>query len=306
MIKWIFSIFIVFIAPITFAQTTLHVEGSTPNLYIIHTVSTKETLYGISRMFNVTPNELANYNKLNADAKLTVGQQLYIPLSKTNFSEDGNKNAGEVLISLYYTIQPKEGLYRISINHNKVSIDLLKSWNKLSSDAIITGSDLIVGYLKVKQEFWPLLATPNNTKNTEPNVTIVNTIPNSNTTTIENNTNNSTINASSMGGFFEDAFNQETAHSTNLNTLSGEAAAFKSTSGWQDRKYYALMNNVQPGTFIKISNITNGSYVYAKVLGSLPEMKENEGLLIRISNAAAAILSINDGAKATVQVAKPY
>lgn len=256
-------------------------------------------------MFNVTANELANYNKLNIDAKLTVGQQLSIPLSKTNFSEDGNKNASEVLIPLYYTIQPKEGLYRISINHNKVSIDLLKSWNKLSSDAIITGSDIIVGYLKAKQEFWPLSATTNNTKNIEPTVTSVNTIPNTNNTT-ENNNNNSTINTSLMGGFFEDAYKEETAHSTNLSTVNGEAAAFKSTSGWQDRKYYVLMNNVQPGTFIKISNITNGSYVYAKVLGGLPEMKENEGLLIRISNAAAAILSINDGAKATVQITKPY
>jgi len=38
---------------------------------------------------------------------------------------------------------------------------------------------------------------------------------------------------------------------------SGEAATFKSTSGWQDGKYYCLHNGSTPGTIIKITNNTN-------------------------------------------------
>lgn len=302
MTKWIMLVCIVLCNQIIFAQKTLHVEGTTPNLYIIHTVSNKETLYGISRMYNITPNELANYNKINIDTKLMVGQQLNIPLNKTNFLQDGTKT--EELVPIYYTVNEHEGLYRISVNHNKVDIGLIKTWNQLTSDGINTGADLIIGYLRVKQDQSPL--APNTNVKIEPAINNSTNTPINTTNDNKQSSNTSNIDIASMGGFFEEAFKEETKYSTNLQNITGEAAAFKSTSGWQDRRYYALMNNVQPGTFIKVSNTINGSYIYAKVLGNLPEMKENEGLLIRISNAAAAILSLNDGTKANVQVTKPY
>jgi hypothetical protein len=75
--------------------------------------------------------------------------------------------------------------------------------------------------------------------------------------------------------------------------LSGQAGTFKSTSGWTDGKYYALMNGVPVGTIIRVSS--NGKSVYAKVLGQLPDMKESNGLLTRISNAASAELGTGEG-----------
>lgn len=97
---------------------------------------------------------------------------------------------------------------------------------------------------------------------------------------------------SSTEGTFASLFNQN-ASQKSLNTKSGEAATFKSTSGWQDKKYYVLISNVTPGTILKIASSDN-KIVYAKVLGSMPEMKENDGLLLRISNAAASYLGIID------------
>lgn len=73
-------------------------------------------------------------------------------------------------------------------------------------------------------------------------------------------------------------------------TASGEAGVFKSTSGWQDGKYYALMNNVTVGTIVRITDPATNKTVYAKILGQLPDMKESAGLTIRMSNAAAAEL----------------
>lgn len=96
----------------------------------------------------------------------------------------------------------------------------------------------------------------------------------------------------SIEGVFASAFATD-ASQKSLNTKSGEAATFKSTSGWQDKKYYVLMNDVAPGTILKIAS-TENKVVYAKVLGSMPDMKENNGLLMRISNAAASYLGIID------------
>jgi hypothetical protein len=90
------------------------------------------------------------------------------------------------------------------------------------------------------------------------------------------------------GGIFKSDF------SSAGKSASGQAGIFKSTSGWQDGKYYALMNNVAVGTIVKISDATTGKTVYAKILGQLPDMKESVGLTIRVSNAAAAELGESD------------
>ncbi|MCW3081919.1 LysM peptidoglycan-binding domain-containing protein [Segetibacter sp.] len=96
----------------------------------------------------------------------------------------------------------------------------------------------------------------------------------------------------SIEGVFANVFTTE-ASLKSINNKSGEAATFKSTSGWQDKKYYVLMNDVAPGTIVKIASMENKT-VYAKVLGSMPDMKENNGLLLRISNSAASHLGIID------------
>jgi LysM repeat protein len=73
---------------------------------------------------------------------------------------------------------------------------------------------------------------------------------------------------------------------------SGSAHIFKSSSGFTDGKFYALINAVPVGTIIKVS--AQGKTIYAKVLGGLTDMKENQGIALRISNAAAAMLGTGD------------
>jgi LysM repeat protein len=100
-------------------------------------------------------------------------------------------------------------------------------------------------------------------------------------------------------GAFAELFTSE-ASQKSLTNKSGDAAIFKTTSGWQDKKYYALMNDVPSGTIVKISSVDN-KVIFAKVLGGMPQMKENKGLLLRLSNAAATYLGMAD-AKFPVQV----
>lgn len=104
------------------------------------------------------------------------------------------------------------------------------------------------------------------------------------------------------GGAFGGIYNEQSRSGGNPETVNGAAAIFKSTSGWKDSKYYALMNKVLPGTIVKVINPANSRFVYAKVLGEIPPGRENEGLLIRISNAAASELSLDEGGKYDLQL----
>ncbi len=86
------------------------------------------------------------------------------------------------------------------------------------------------------------------------------------------------------GGIFKSLY------SNGGSEASGTAGVFKSTSGWEDGKYYCLHNAASQGTIVKITNKANGKFVYAKVLDVMPDLKQNNNLQIRISNAAADIL----------------
>ncbi|MBS1655507.1 MAG: peptide-binding protein, partial [Bacteroidetes bacterium] len=94
--------------------------------------------------------------------------------------------------------------------------------------------------------------------------------------------------------FFKPYFDQQIKTNPVSTEITVTAGIFKTTSGWQDAKYYLLMDKVEPGTIVKLTNPTNNKSVFAKVLGQMSGIKQNEGLNIRISNAAAAIMEITD------------
>ena len=57
-----------------------------------------------------------------------------------------------------------------------------------------------------------------------------------------------------------------------------------------------------PGTIVRVINPSNNKTVYAKVLGEMSGIRQNEGLNIRISNAAAAALEVTEQDKFIVKV----
>ncbi|HYE56833.1 MAG TPA: LysM peptidoglycan-binding domain-containing protein [Chitinophagaceae bacterium] len=284
----------------------LVVQGTSPKLYLVHTVAAKETWYSVGRLYNISPKELAPFNGLKMDAPLNIGQTLKIPLVTSNFSQTGGKASGEVLVPVYHVVQEKEWMYRISQNHNKVPVEKLEQWNRITNDELKAGMKLVIGYLKVK-EGQSTLASRKISVTSQPPVavnkpenkpvppavkednteTVNRTEPVARTDNKPQQTENRPVVNRSLdynGGYFRSQF-------SNLGkSTAGTAGVFKSTSGWQDGKYYALMNNVPVGTIIKVDHPVTRKSVYAKVLGQLPEMKESSGLAIRLSDAAAAEL----------------
>lgn len=334
--KCLFTIFLLFFLQYSFAQTNkLQVLGTSPNLYLNHIVHPKENWYSIGRLYNVNPKELAPYNGLVMEKPLSVGVVLKIPLIAANFSQDGKKEVDETFVPVFHTVLEKEWMYRISVNYNKVAIENLEKWNNITREQVKSGLNLIVGYLKVKPAQSALAAKSANSASSEaafvssapkaidkpeekkpvtvkeekmpapvtekpvpvtekpapvvgkqnlPKEDVRNSPTTVHTGTIDN-----------KGGYFKQQF-EELGKS-----VIGNSGIFKSTSGWNDGKYYALVNNVAVGTIVKVNNPTNGKSIYAKVLGSLPDMKESIGLSARISDAAAAELGFA-GTKFSVEM----
>lgn len=326
MIKPFFVIFLsFFIAIISFGQQPdLQVRGSGSTLYTEHVVIPKENFYSIGRTFNVPPKEIAAFNNLQFEDGLNVGQLLKIPLTEFNFVQNTAASPGEALIPVYHSVEPKEGLYRISVNYNKVPLTSLKSWNHLHSDEVGIGTPLIVGYLKVdkdqsylasnqvesKKESAPPAEPVKKTEQEEPavvperpvDVESVSAEKNENTTSPQPEPAQPKVtvtkvktksNVDFSGGYFKKLYSSQVDNISPVNE-NGSAGVFKSTSGWQDGKYYCFNNDAAPGTVIKITDNSTGKSVFAKVLDAIPEIKQNEGLSVIVSNSAAEELGAGE------------
>jgi LysM repeat protein len=93
------------------------------------------------------------------------------------------------------------------------------------------------------------------------------------------------------GSSFEQIYSQQTS-GKKPTTEKGPGSWFKSNAG--AGKYYALHNSASRGTIIKVTNPLNGKSIYAKVLEAIPQMKQNAGLIIKLSDSAIEALGTNE------------
>jgi LysM repeat protein len=276
-----------------------------------HKVAAKESLFSIGRLYNVHPRELAAYNKIDFEKGLTLGQLLKIPSKKSQpavkesttpataavkkeipAAEPVKNNVAKATNPLYHTVAKKEGLYSISKIYHQ-SIADIKKWNNLSTDALTEGMNLVVGFKEGTAAATAEVSTLANNERPEvekekPAKTVVKS-------TVKETVKPETSKAGHKngvdfkGGYFKSIYDQQIAGKT-ASEETGLAGIFKSTSGWEDGKYYCLHNSVPAGSYIKITNSSNQKSIYAKVLDLIPDLKQNNKLIIRISNAAAAEL----------------
>lgn len=306
------------------AQTgDLIIRSSDKGLYVDHKVAPKENFYSIGRLYNAPPKEIAALNGLDMNKGLNLGQVIHIPLSASNFSQSVNEGT-----PVYYKVGEKEGLMKVSSINNKVTLENLRRWNNLKSDNLSAGNKLIVGFIisgqlpvvaihepeKVKQENKPVVEKK--TAVEEKKDVVVEkkelVVEKKSTESIENKMASPKANLNTIvieqpkteaaGGYFKSFFEQQVKVSPVSKSETVTSGIFKTASGWQDHKYYLLIDKVRPGTIIKIVNPSNNKSVYAKVLGEMSGIRQNAGYDIRLSNAAASALEINETDKFIVKV----
>lgn len=108
-----------------------------------HKVQKSETLYSISRKYNVDLKDLLQTNNLTASNSVQIGRVLNIPAAKTTQAPATGKSSGRIGKNKSYTVQPKDNLWRISRKHN-VSVADLQRWNNISNNNLKPGTQIIV------------------------------------------------------------------------------------------------------------------------------------------------------------------
>jgi LysM repeat protein len=318
--KTILSLLLILASIIVFAQEMV-VQHNSKGAYLVHTVRPKDNFYSVGRMYAVAPKDLAAFNALDMTKGLEIGQTLMIPLTAANYSQ-----AKATGTPVYYVVGEKEGLYRVSMNNGKVLMASLRKWNHLAKDNISTGQKLIVGYLQAPGVTNTTTAAPAETtpqtavakepqpkkedssKETSPQPVTRTEEPKKETKTtvppeVKSTPATTKSTATATGaGYFKSQFDQQRKDHSGGYDETVTSGIFKTTSGWQDAKYYALMDKVEPGTIVQVVNPSNNKSIYAKVLGEMSGIRQNQGLELRISNAAATALDIAEPDKFIVRV----
>ena len=316
-------------------------SGEKGSIYLEHTVLPKEGFYSVGRLYHLNPHTIANYNKLDYNKGLNIDQVIHIPLNDSNFNQKSAKgipvyyivSSGDGLFKI--SQQHRKVSVKKLQEWNKLPNENVKEGAKL-----IVGyfdSKELVAYLKahpVRREVVPAtdiqtakLETANPpaaTQQVPPQSKVV-----TNTNTVDQPVaTDKAVNADVVKenkpvvkqepqktepvfakednsknitgqGYFKPYYDQQSKLNKTASVTSG---IFKTTSGWQDMKYYLLIDGVTSGTIVKITNPSTNKAVFAKVLGEMNGIRQNRGLDIRISNAAAASLGIADMEKFILQI----
>lgn len=106
----------------------------------IHIVTYGESLSSIASQHNLTIGQLVRLNDLK-DGDLKVGDRLYVKRQTTQGST--TSRSAEVK-NKYHIVRPKETLFSIARQYN-ASLNNLRSWNNLGTDALTIGATIIVG-----------------------------------------------------------------------------------------------------------------------------------------------------------------
>ncbi len=272
-------------------QFPLRLLKSTKGFYLEHKVSHKQGLYSIGRLYSVHPNYLASYNNLDNKKGLQIDQLIRIPLNDSNFNL---KNAEGVPV--YLTAVTDDVISDLA-KFVGVEVRLLQCWNQYSDTLIKKGSRWIIGFLitsemtgqQLKLSCKPKeVAVPIEQQATPPPQPIQPPQP--------------VQPSPSSISFFETAFLEQVQKTPTSQDLKVFSSVFKTNSGWSDGKHYVLIDNLVPGTIVKLINPINRQAVYAKVLGEMPRIKQNEGLDIRISDATAEKLGLTGTERFSLQL----
>jgi len=210
---------------------TPRVKPKIDNATITHKVTTKETLYSISRLYDVSVDDLKRWNNLK-DNSLNVGQDLII---RKNGKTELAKVPEMKSVRGVHTVTEKETLFSISKMYG-ATIEQLKTWNNLTSDEVKPGQTIFV--------IQPMYGSQNTSLPTEVKQTVQMTKPT-----------NQDIKIS------ESVIGSDEIHE------KGAAELIEGTDG--NRKYLAQHKTAKVGTIMKVRNETTNREVFVRVVGPL-------------------------------------
>ncbi len=229
----------------------------------VHKVAPKETLFSISKLYDVSVEDIKAWNNLKDNA-LSTGQSLIIK-SKSTIHVESNKLPETKSLTSVHTVVAKESMYSIARLYN-ITVQQLKEWNGIDGSELKIGQKLFIAQpmynkteIKTDQPVVAEIKEPVEQNKVE--IRPIQQQPKETTITIS-----------------------EKVIGSDEVKEGGLAELIEGTEG--NRKYLALHRTAKVGTILKVRNELNNREVFVRVAGPLPNTGINTNLVIKISKSA--------------------
>lgn len=247
------------------------VDLNSSQLYFNYTVNKGKTIYGLSKEYNSSQEELMGLNELNSSSSISMGQILKIPLRNNLIARKPNEDHSD-LIPIMYVVKPKQTLYEISKKYLDLDVAFISKLNRLKNDQLFIGDTLLVGYMR---------NDPSRTlvQLKKPNVVPVMDFVPSSLALLDNIPSNS-----AMDVYVEKRPKFSKEH----------GIAFWETSDSENLEYLAMHPTAKLNSTIEIYNPMLNKKVLATVVGHLPHNTYSDDISIVISRPVARALGALD------------
>ena len=279
----------------------------------IHVVKPGQTVFFVSKMYNMSVDDLLKHNPdIGKDYIISPGQTLIV-LAETNRKELAPTKFK------YHIVQKGETLYKLSNMYPDVSVDDIIYLNKLEGSNIKIGDTLIVQKVKedalyTKTKTSTKVTTPvavkedvvvskesttntgitfntgtnANTNKENASVTVIKEEPVV-TTTTTTTTENVAVFANDDNSLYKELFDTYPSQGYTLKKDKGIADFVEQgTSG----SYLAMADDAEPGSIIRVRNLMNNRVVYLKVVDRLPQADKTRNISLVVSKEAATDLKV--------------
>jgi LysM repeat protein len=236
---------------------------------LYHTVEAGQTLYAISRQYDVSVDEIKRLNNLTSN-ELSTGQQLVVKKGQKPLEQTAPVKPEPVATKnpqlTYHTVAPSETLFSISQKYD-VSVDDIKKWNDLKSNSLSVGQELAIGKpATIKAPVVVAEETPAREKKKELVV--------------------SEASNGSLKQINKQGYTRDTASVAGYEKVVEEGFAMVIENSPETRKFLALHRTAPIGAILEVKNRMNGRSIYVRVVGKLPDTGTNNKVLIRLSEKA--------------------
>jgi LysM repeat protein len=291
---------------------SIGVEKRNGKTFVVHKVVPKETLFALSRKYQVPVDKIVDANP-KIQSGLQVGQLVYIPrntpapvaanttpaaattpaspavtpapakaapaASPRTFVVDDKGNK-------IHQVAEKQTLFSISRLYS-VSVADIKKWNNLSSDQVSVGTSLIVGVGNKPT------AAPQYSQEPDDDVEKAKNIPAKPVVTATpKKADEPVAKAEPAPAKTTEPDDDKDSETISKITETGMAEVIDNRS--DNNKYLALHKSAPVGTILQVKNVMNGQSVYVRVIGKLPETGVNDKVIIKVSNRAYQKLAALD------------
>jgi LysM repeat protein len=250
---------------------------------IVHTVAPKETLYSISRTYQVSMDDIKRWNNLT-DSSLGIGQQLVIKKSTAVAVRTPQpvqqERPAPISRKGTHTVQAGQTLFSIAREYNLEIVDL-KDWNGLEGSELKIGQILYLaqperGEIIARGEELPVTLVQHAESQVREN-------PPVKSKPVEK-TPPPVSRPEDRGQSAESIRISESLKNGDEMIEGGLAELIEGTEG--NRKYLALHRTAPMGTILKVRNEMNNREVFVRVMGKLPDTALTDKLIIKISKSA--------------------